>query len=183
MKAIIAGVNQDDLIPQVFLQDELSTLAKKAFNLLQPRWSDIVEYEGSEKAVLNRGAFRCAILFQTLDIVAENPEKFTILALATGSNVTLLADQCTHKKEEKSGTESKPSRLKSFKKLAIAFLIDSYHTNESLVDELKEALADVEDKLEFIASEQGAIELVSLTEAEMCQDKIGFDDVRKHTCK
>ncbi|CAL5354877.1 unnamed protein product [Camellia sinensis] len=53
MKAIIAGVNQDDLIPQVFLQDELSTLAKKAFNLLQPRWSDIVEYEGSEKAVLN----------------------------------------------------------------------------------------------------------------------------------
>ncbi|CAL5321775.1 unnamed protein product [Camellia sinensis] len=60
----------------------------------------------------------------TLDIVAENPEKFTILALATGSNVTLLADQ----------------------------------VNESLVDELKEALADVEDKLEFIASEQGAIE-------------------------
>ncbi|GMP88788.1 hypothetical protein CsSME_00040640 [Camellia sinensis var. sinensis] len=31
--------------------------------------------------------------------------------------------------------------------------------NESLVDELKEALADVEDKLEFIASEQGAIEV------------------------
>ncbi|CAL5342552.1 unnamed protein product [Camellia sinensis] len=63
----------------------------------------------------------------TLDIVAENPEKFTILALATGSNVTLLADQIVVR-------------------------------NESLVDELKEALADVEDKLEFIASEQGAIE-------------------------
>ncbi|GMP78643.1 hypothetical protein CsSME_00034503 [Camellia sinensis var. sinensis] len=45
MKANIDGVNQDDLIPQVFLQDELSTLAEKAFNLLQPRWSDIVEYE------------------------------------------------------------------------------------------------------------------------------------------
>ncbi|GMP68889.1 hypothetical protein CsSME_00028344 [Camellia sinensis var. sinensis] len=48
MKANIAGVNQDDLIPQVFLQDELSTLAEKAFYLLQPRWSDIVECEGAE---------------------------------------------------------------------------------------------------------------------------------------
>lgn len=33
------------------------------------------------------------VLFQTLDIVAENPEKFRIVALAAGSNVTLLADQ------------------------------------------------------------------------------------------
>ena len=54
MEAKIVGVNRDDLIPQVFLQDELSTLAEKAVYLLQPRWSDIVEYEGSEKAVLNR---------------------------------------------------------------------------------------------------------------------------------
>ncbi|XP_022891680.1 1-deoxy-D-xylulose 5-phosphate reductoisomerase, chloroplastic-like, partial [Olea europaea var. sylvestris] len=30
---------------------------------------------------------------QTLDIVAENPDKFRIVALAAGSNVTLLADQ------------------------------------------------------------------------------------------
>jgi 1-deoxy-D-xylulose 5-phosphate reductoisomerase len=30
---------------------------------------------------------------QTLDIVAENPEKFKIVALAAGSNVTLLAEQ------------------------------------------------------------------------------------------
>ncbi|KAI7980577.1 hypothetical protein LOK49_Contig133G00003 [Camellia lanceoleosa] len=199
MKANIARVNQDDLIPQVFLQDELSTLAEKAFNILQPRWSDIIKYEGSEKAVLNRfrdildslviararnlvsalnlvknmskgvdrlntpssvaelypsdvnmsiakgevscWAFRCAILFQTLDIVAENPDKFRIVALAIGSNVTLLADQ-----------------VKTFKPQLVVV------RNESLVDELKEALADVEDKLEFIPSEQGAIELFSLTE-------------------
>lgn len=30
---------------------------------------------------------------QTLDIVAENPDKFRVVALAAGSNVTLLADQ------------------------------------------------------------------------------------------
>lgn len=32
---------------------------------------------------------------QTLDIVAENPDKFRVVALAAGSNVTLLADQVT----------------------------------------------------------------------------------------
>lgn len=32
-------------------------------------------------------------MFQTLDIVAENPDKFRVVALAAGSNVTLLADQ------------------------------------------------------------------------------------------
>lgn len=30
---------------------------------------------------------------QTLDIVAENPDRFKVVALAAGSNVTLLADQ------------------------------------------------------------------------------------------
>jgi 1-deoxy-D-xylulose 5-phosphate reductoisomerase len=30
---------------------------------------------------------------KTLDIVAENPDKFRVVALAAGSNVTLLADQ------------------------------------------------------------------------------------------
>ena len=32
-------------------------------------------------------------IMQTLDIVAENPDKFRVVALAAGSNVTLLADQ------------------------------------------------------------------------------------------
>lgn len=33
---------------------------------------------------------------QTLDIVAENPDKFRVVALAAGSNVTLLADQVNY---------------------------------------------------------------------------------------
>lgn len=33
------------------------------------------------------------LFLQTLDIVAENPDKFKIVALAAGSNVTLLVDQ------------------------------------------------------------------------------------------
>jgi 1-deoxy-D-xylulose-5-phosphate reductoisomerase len=33
------------------------------------------------------------VFFQTLDIVAENPGKFKIVALAAGSNVDLLAEQ------------------------------------------------------------------------------------------
>lgn len=32
-------------------------------------------------------------VFQTLDIVAENPDKFRVVGLAAGSNVTLLVDQ------------------------------------------------------------------------------------------
>lgn len=33
------------------------------------------------------------VVFQTLDIVAENPDKFRVVGLAAGSNVTLLVDQ------------------------------------------------------------------------------------------
>ncbi|KAL6627574.1 hypothetical protein ACP70R_031300 [Stipagrostis hirtigluma subsp. patula] len=73
---------------------------------------------------------------QTLDIVAENPDKFKVVALAAGSNVTLLADQ-----------------VKTFKPKLVAV------RNESLVDELKEALADCEEKPEIIPGEQGVIEV------------------------
>ncbi|KAH6798520.1 1-deoxy-D-xylulose 5-phosphate reductoisomerase [Perilla frutescens var. frutescens] len=73
---------------------------------------------------------------QTLDIVAENPDKFRIVALAAGSNVTLLADQ-----------------VKAFKPKLVSV------RDESLVNELKEALADVEDKPEIIPGEQGMIEV------------------------
>ncbi|XP_062206420.1 1-deoxy-D-xylulose 5-phosphate reductoisomerase, chloroplastic isoform X2 [Phragmites australis] len=73
---------------------------------------------------------------QTLDIVAENPDKFRVVALAAGSNVTLLADQ-----------------VKTFKPKLVAV------RNESLVDELKEALADCEEKPEIIPGEQGVIEV------------------------
>uniref|UniRef100_A0A6N2LHL4 1-deoxy-D-xylulose-5-phosphate reductoisomerase n=1 Tax=Salix viminalis TaxID=40686 RepID=A0A6N2LHL4_SALVM len=73
---------------------------------------------------------------QTLDIVTENPDKFTVVALAAGSNVTLLADQ-----------------VRRFKPQLVAV------RNESLVDELKEALADLEEKPEIIPGEQGVIEV------------------------
>lgn len=38
-------------------------------------------------------SFRNLVFLQTLGIVAENPDKFRVVALAAGSNVTLLADQ------------------------------------------------------------------------------------------
>ncbi|PON42523.1 1-deoxy-D-xylulose 5-phosphate reductoisomerase [Trema orientale] len=73
---------------------------------------------------------------QTLDIVAENPDKFRIVGLAAGSNVTLLADQ-----------------VKRFRPQIVAV------RNEALVGELKEALADVNEKPEIIPGEQGVIEV------------------------
>ncbi|XP_042018002.1 1-deoxy-D-xylulose 5-phosphate reductoisomerase, chloroplastic-like [Salvia splendens] len=73
---------------------------------------------------------------QTLDIVAENPDKFRVVALAAGSNVTLLADQ-----------------VRAFKPKLVSV------RDESLVSELKEALADVEDKPEIIPGEQGMVEV------------------------
>ncbi|OEL25278.1 1-deoxy-D-xylulose 5-phosphate reductoisomerase, chloroplastic [Dichanthelium oligosanthes] len=80
--------------------------------------------------------FRLLYNEKTLDIVAENPDKFRVVALAAGSNVTLLADQ-----------------VKTFKPKLVAV------RNESLVDELKEALADCEEKPEIIPGEQGVIEV------------------------
>ncbi|XP_020678184.1 1-deoxy-D-xylulose 5-phosphate reductoisomerase, chloroplastic isoform X1 [Dendrobium catenatum] len=73
---------------------------------------------------------------QTLDIVAENPDKFRVVALAAGSNVTLLADQ-----------------VKTFKPQLVAV------RNESLFSELKEALADAEHQPEIIPGEEGVIEV------------------------
>lgn len=72
---------------------------------------------------------------QTLDIVAEHEDKFRVVALAAGSNVTLLADQ-----------------VKRFKPQLVAV------RNESVLDEIKEALANVEEKPEIMAGEQGVIE-------------------------
>ncbi|XP_026441824.1 1-deoxy-D-xylulose 5-phosphate reductoisomerase, chloroplastic-like [Papaver somniferum] len=79
---------------------------------------------------------------QTLDIVAENPEKFRIVALAAGSNVTLLAEQ-----------------VKTFRPQLVAI------RNESLADELKEALTDADYKPEIIPGEQGVIEVARHSDA------------------
>ncbi|KAL5723702.1 1-deoxy-D-xylulose-5-phosphate reductoisomerase [Ranunculus cassubicifolius] len=73
---------------------------------------------------------------QTLDIVAENPDKFRVVALAAGSNVTLLAEQ-----------------VKTFRPQLVAV------RNESLINELKEALADCDYKPEIVAGEQGVVEV------------------------
>lgn len=79
---------------------------------------------------------------QTLDIVSENPDKFRVVALAAGSNVTLLADQ----------VKTVRPKLVSVR-------------NESLVEELKDAIADMEDKPEIIPGEQGIIEVARHAEA------------------
>lgn len=73
---------------------------------------------------------------QTLDIVAENPDVFRVVALAAGSNVTLLADQ-----------------VKRFKPDLVAV------RNEALINELREAIADAEHKPEIIPGEEGVVEV------------------------
>lgn len=79
---------------------------------------------------------------QTLEIVAEHSDKFRVVALAAGSNVTLLADQ-----------------IKRFKPQLVSI------QSESLVGELKEALADSDHKPEIIPGEQGLIEVARHPEA------------------
>lgn len=79
---------------------------------------------------------------QTLDIVAEHPDKFRVVALAAGSNVTLLADQ-----------------VRRFKPKLVSI------GNEALAAELKEALADVEPKPEILFGEEGIIEVAQHPEA------------------
>ncbi|KAL8529889.1 hypothetical protein ACS0TY_007088 [Phlomoides rotata] len=69
--------------------------------------------------------------------VRWTPDKFRVVALAAGSNMTLLADQ-----------------VKAFKPQLVSV------RDESLVHELKEALSDLEHKPEIIHGEQGIIEVV-----------------------
>jgi len=122
---------------------------------------------------------------KTLDIVAENPDKFQVVALAAGSNVTLLADQVQWSSKQILSflpfllSNLKEKILSSFEQLVrqnyalvwvfcMLFTVLQVKTfkpklvavrNESLVDELKEALADCEEKPEIIPGEQGIIEV------------------------
>lgn len=50
-------------------------------------------FVGCFGSVCNLLRARIRFCFQTLDIVAENPDKFRVVGLAAGSNITLLADQ------------------------------------------------------------------------------------------
>ncbi|KAL2623057.1 hypothetical protein R1flu_003262 [Riccia fluitans] len=79
---------------------------------------------------------------QTLDIVAENPDKFKVVALAAGNNVTLLADQIRR---------FKPS------------LVCIRHADR--VPELKEAIADVHPQPEIVVGDSGIVEVAQHPEA------------------
>eukprot|EP00249_Psilotum_nudum_P020815 c27857_g1_i1 orf=599-2053(+) len=79
---------------------------------------------------------------QTLDIIAEHPDKFRVVALAAGSNTTLLADQ-----------------VRRFRPNLVAI------HNASLVGELKEAIADVHPQPEIVVGEAGTIEVAQHPEA------------------
>nr|AFK73395.1 2-C-methyl-D-erythritol 4-phosphate synthase [Plagiochasma appendiculatum]AFM78686.1 1-deoxy-D-xylulose-5-phosphate reductoisomerase [Plagiochasma appendiculatum] len=79
---------------------------------------------------------------QTLDIVAENPDKFKIVALAAGANVTLLADQVRR---------FRPN------------LVCIRHAGQ--VAELREAIADVYPQPEIVVGESGILEVAQHPEA------------------
>eukprot|EP00270_Netrium_digitus_P018301 TRINITY_DN693_c0_g1_i1.p1 TRINITY_DN693_c0_g1~~TRINITY_DN693_c0_g1_i1.p1 ORF type:complete len:526 (+),score=131.31 TRINITY_DN693_c0_g1_i1:98-1675(+) len=73
---------------------------------------------------------------QTLDIVAEHPEKFEVVALAAGSNVALLAEQ-----------------VRQFKPKMVGI------RDAALLPELKEAIADVHPQPLLLAGEEGIVEV------------------------
>ncbi|KAK7304538.1 hypothetical protein VNO77_42419 [Canavalia gladiata] len=104
-----------------------------------PEPSDLKAWDGPKPICVlgSTGSIGTSLILKfTLNIVAEFPDRFKVVGLAAGSNVTLLADQ-----------------IKTFKPQLVAL------KNESLIDELKEALADVEHKPEIIPGEQGVIEV------------------------
>ncbi|CAL5331224.1 unnamed protein product [Camellia sinensis] len=53
MKANMLGVSMEDLVPIELAQGNIHSCTS-AFNLLQTKWSDIVEMEGEEEAVIDR---------------------------------------------------------------------------------------------------------------------------------
>lgn len=79
---------------------------------------------------------------QTLDIVLENPEKFKVVALAAGSNVTLLAEQ-----------------IRAFKPSLVSV------KDASSVSALKEALAGMDKLPEIMCGEEGIVEVARHPEA------------------
>ncbi|EFJ45264.1 hypothetical protein VOLCADRAFT_82431 [Volvox carteri f. nagariensis] len=80
---------------------------------------------------------------QTLDIIAEFPEKFKLVALAAGSNVQLLADQ-----------------VRKFKPEMVAI------RDASKIPELKEAIKDVHPQPVILAGDEGAVEVARHPAAE-----------------
>ncbi|CAI7755666.1 unnamed protein product, partial [Closterium sp. NIES-54] len=80
---------------------------------------------------------------QTLDIVAEHPDRFKVVALAAGSNIALLAQQ-----------------VRQFQPSLVSV------QNPALVGELKEALAGMERMPEIVAGDSGIVEVARHPDAE-----------------
>ncbi len=80
---------------------------------------------------------------QTLDIVTHNPDKFRVVGLAAGSNVTLLAEQ-----------------IRTFKPEIVAL------GNEAKLTELKEAIADCPNQPQILVGQAGICEVARYGDAE-----------------
>ncbi|GJP34840.1 hypothetical protein CLOM_g8512 [Closterium sp. NIES-68] len=80
---------------------------------------------------------------QTLDIVAEHPDRFRVVALAAGSNIALLAQQ-----------------VRQFQPALVSV------QNPALVGELKEALAGLSPMPEIVAGDAGIVEVARHPDAE-----------------
>ena len=80
---------------------------------------------------------------QTLDIVEHHPDKFRLVGIAAGRNVTLLAEQ-----------------VRQFKPEIVAIC------DESKLAELKDAIADVDPQPQILAGKEGIVEVARYGDAE-----------------
>ena len=80
---------------------------------------------------------------QTLDIVTSNPDKFRVVGLAAGSNVSLLAEQ-----------------IRNFKPEIVAL------GNEAKLGELKEAISSNADRPKILVGQEGICEVARYGDAE-----------------
>ncbi len=80
---------------------------------------------------------------QTLDIVAQYPEQFRIVGLTAGRNVTLLAQQ-----------------IRQFRPEIVAIC------DEDKLQELQEAIADIDPQPILLAGESGVVEVAKYGDAE-----------------
>lgn len=81
---------------------------------------------------------------QTLDIVAEHPERFEVVALASGGNLQLLAEQ-----------------IRAFPTVNLVSIRDA-----DKIDELRELIADVPNKPEIVAAADGICEVAAHPDAQ-----------------
>eukprot|EP00879_Flechtneria_rotunda_P017055 GHRR01017862.1.p1 GENE.GHRR01017862.1~~GHRR01017862.1.p1 ORF type:complete len:352 (+),score=114.32 GHRR01017862.1:321-1376(+) len=80
---------------------------------------------------------------QTLDIIAEYPDKFQLVALAAGSNVELLAKQ-----------------IRQLKPKMVAI------RNSSKLQQLKELIKDIDQQPEILVGDEGAVEVARHPDSE-----------------